>query len=589
MHKALTIAATGFLSLILPSVYLEGQAFSSLVYPGVGGQLEYSGYANEGQVSTGNRMIDFSHAGYMGGGVAIPWIPAAVALDPIPGGGDDHARIQEAIDFVATLPMSPAGFRGAVMLRAGTYDVSKTLIIDAGGIVIRGEGQHEGGTVVNFTATVQDNLFEFSGSGGWSRISGSTSSIADAVVPSGVRSFNVDSTAGYMVGDRLMIRRTPNQAWIDLLQMGQWGWTASSYTSQTPRTITQIDGNTITVDAPLVHAIESQYGGGEVTRYHFDGAVRQVGIELLRMESAHTSATDENHGWNAIQFRQVENAWVRQVTARYFGYSCVKIISQSLYVTVEDCAQLDPVSIITGGRRYSFIIDDSSFILVQRCYTSEGRHDYVTQSKTTGPTAFVDCLAENTHSDIGPHHRYSEGILFDNIKGDRINVQNREDSGTGHGWAGSQIVFWNCEANSFICDAPKAAMNFAIGCVGNHAQGSWAPGEPDGFWESHQLPVTPRSLYYAQLEDRLGTDAVMTVTTEAQRQGVIWDELATWRGEGQALGAPQLPPLRVNVVVGEWTSDPNFGWVYGFKSGWAYADSMGYFFQLNGSWIFLPR
>lgn len=581
-------AGSGILSLILPWVYLHGQALSSVVFPGPDGRLEYSGYANEGQVSTVNRMIDFSHAGYMGGGVAIPWIPVAVVLEPDSGGGDDHARIQAAIDAVTALPLSADGFRGVLLLRAGAYNVSRTLLIESDGVVIRGEGQDEAGTVIHFTATTQDNLFEFSGSGGWSRISGTTSSITDAIVPSGARSFNVESSAGFMIGDRLMIRRTPNQAWIDLLQMGQWGWTASSYTSQTPRTITHIDGNTITVDAPLVHAIESQYGGGEVYRYHFDGAIRQVGIERLRMESAYVSATDEDHGWNAVQFKQVENAWARQVTARYFGYSCVKIFSNSLYITVEDSAQLDPVSIITGGRRYSFIIDDASFILVQRCFASEGRHDYVTQSKTTGPTAFVDCLAEQTHSDIGPHHRYSEGILFDNVKGGRINVQNREDSGTGHGWAGSQIVFWNCEANSFICDAPKGAMNFAIGCVGNHAQGSWAPEEPDGYWESHQMPVAPRSLYYAQLEDRLGSEAVKAVTTAFQQQDGIWNQLSEWGGVGQAPGA-SLPPLGVNAIVGEWAEDPMLGWLYGYDSGWVYSEIIGFFFQANRSWIFLPR
>jgi hypothetical protein len=38
-------------------------------------------------------MIDFSWAGYMGGGVAIPWVPVAITLDPVTGTGDDHPRI----------------------------------------------------------------------------------------------------------------------------------------------------------------------------------------------------------------------------------------------------------------------------------------------------------------------------------------------------------------------------------------------------------------------------------------------------------------------------------------------------------------
>ena len=530
------------------TVEAVAEGYSSLVFPGPGDVLEYAGYANEGQVSTGNRMIDFSYAGYQGGGVAIPWVPVELALDPVAGGGDDHARIQTAIDTVSALPLSPAGFRGALLLRAGTYNVSETLLVTASGVVIRGEGQGSGGTVINFTATVKDDLFDFSGSGGWTKLEGTETAITDALVPCGVRSFNVASTSGLSVGDRLMVYRPTNQAWIDLLDMAQWGWTAAGFDDFfTPRRITAIDGNTITVDAPLVHAIETQYGGGVVYRYHFDGAIKQVGIERLRMESAFTSDTDEAHGWSAVRFNKAENAWVRQVTAKYFGYSCVDIRDRSQYVTVEDCAQLDPKSHITGGRRYSFRIDDSSFILFQRCYTEKGRHDFVVQSETSGPNVFVDGLAEITYNDIGPHYYYAEGILFDNIKGGAINVQNRTSGGSGHGWAGAQTVFWNCEANSLICDAPKAAMNFAIGCVGTKQQGMYAPDEPFGFWESHQVPVTPRSLYYTQLSDRLGNRAMRTVVTAAQSQARVWADLSSWHGDSEAPGLPPFAPLQVDL------------------------------------------
>ncbi|MEM7791727.1 MAG: hypothetical protein AAF546_10025 [Verrucomicrobiota bacterium] len=526
---------------------LWAQTYSSLVFPGADGRLVYAGYANEGQSTTDNRMIDFSHAGYRGGGVAIPWVPVVLTLEPDSDGGDDTARIQAAIDSVAAMPLGAEGFRGAILLKAGSYDVSETLWIRTRGIVIRGEGQHTAGTVIRFTATVQDNLFEFEGSSGWGKIGGSSTAITDSLVPSGVFSFNVQSISGLSVGDRVMVHRRPNQAWIDLLDMGQWGWTPNGYRATSPRVITAIDGNRVSLDAPVVQAIESQYGGGELYRYQFDGAVREVGIESLRLESSYASETDEKHGWNAVRFSRVENGWARQVTAKYFGRSCVDIDNQSLYITVEDCAMLDPKSIITGGRRYSFTVDDSSFILMQRCYARGGRHDFATDSKTPGPVVFVDCLAENTYSDIGPHHRYSEGILFDNVKGGEINVQNRASSGSGHGWAGAQTVFWNCVADSFICDAPKAAMNFAIGCTGSRSQGTWAPNEPYGFWESRQVPVTPRSLYYKQLEDRLGSEILQLVTTQAQRDGPIWSILAEWQGETQPPGVPSFAPVQVDA------------------------------------------
>jgi hypothetical protein len=375
-------------------------------------------------------------------------------------------------------------------------------------------------------------------------------------VPSGTQSFNVASTANLSAGDRIIVHRTPNQTWIDLLSMAQYGWTPGSYNSESPRVITAINGNTITIDAPLTHAIESQYGGGEVYRYHFNGALRQIGIENIRLESSFTSATDEDHGWNAVVFRQAENGWARRVTARHFGFSCVDIGNHSQFITVEDCAQLDPKSQVTGGRRYSFNLDNSSFVLMQRCYTRGGRHDYVTGSKTVGPNVFVDSLAENTNSDIGPHQRYAEGLLFDNLRGGEMNVQNRADSGSGHGWAGAQTVFWNCDATTMICDAPAAAMNFSIGNIATQEEGFWVPSEPEGIWESRGTPVTPRSLYYSQLEDRLDASAVATVTAANQQTGTIWSDLSAWKGDSDAPGLPVFYPVRANAgtdagVVGD--------------------------------------
>src|SRR5262249_12241460 len=62
----------------------------------------------------GARVPDFSHAGYGGGGVAIPDVPARVVVSP--ARGDAGARIQAAIDRVSALPPDARGFRGAVLL-----------------------------------------------------------------------------------------------------------------------------------------------------------------------------------------------------------------------------------------------------------------------------------------------------------------------------------------------------------------------------------------------------------------------------------------------------------------------------------------
>jgi hypothetical protein len=238
--------------------------------------------------------------------------------------------------------------------------------------------------------------------------------------------------------------------------------------------------------------------------------------------------------------QRVCDGWVRQVTSRYFGRGLVSITNRCKFITVEDCAHLDPKSTLAGGNRYSFNIDDVSYVLFQRCLTRGGRHDFVSGSMTPGPNAFVDGLATEALNDIGPHHRYATGQIYDNIKTEfnpddddvAINVQNRTTSGSGHGWSGAQIMFWNCVAPKVVCDAPVGAMNWAIGIIGEKTESRRSPNEPFGIWESHESPVLPRSLYYAQVKDRLGPRALQSIILPTQLNGPIWKELARWDGNG---------------------------------------------------------
>ena len=59
------------------------------VATGSTGKLEYK------TTPKGDRIVDFSYAGYMGGGVAIPNVQ--VRKEVAPSGGDDSAAIQAAI------------------------------------------------------------------------------------------------------------------------------------------------------------------------------------------------------------------------------------------------------------------------------------------------------------------------------------------------------------------------------------------------------------------------------------------------------------------------------------------------------------
>ena len=81
--------------------------------------------------------IDFSYCGYANGSRQIPRVLSRFAV--VPGGGDDTAVIQKAIDQASKLEMGAEGFRGAVLLRSGTFQVEGEMKLHTSGVVIRGE------------------------------------------------------------------------------------------------------------------------------------------------------------------------------------------------------------------------------------------------------------------------------------------------------------------------------------------------------------------------------------------------------------------------------------------------------------------
>ncbi len=489
------------------------------------GKLTYTLYANQGQENAVNQVPDFSSAGYRGGGVRLPEVPVKETV--LPDTGDVKAAIQRAIDRVAALPADANGFRGAVLLKTGIYHVGGSLFIRESGVVLRGEGNSLDGTVLIATQRSQHNLIEVRGTGsGFGEVAGSKARITTAYVPTGTRTFSVASHA-FRAGDEVVVQKTPNEAWINALDMARHGWAAADYKTQFERKIVAVNGNVLTLDAPIVDPIETVYGGGEVYKSDVVGRISETGVENLRLESVFRNNADESHGWNAIQFNRAENSWVKKVVVKYFGYSAVRLSNLSRYNTIEDCAMIDPKSQTTGSRKYSFDIEsNSSNNLFQRCMTWGGRHDYVTGSRVPGPNVFLDCFSDNTQSDIGPHHRWATGLLFDNVYGGQIRVRNRGASGTGHGWAGAQAMFWNCQSykSDFLVESPPTARNWAVGAVGV-TQGVGEDPSHNGYWESWGAHVPLRSLYLQQLRERLGEQAVSNIVIPEQLQGNLWAAL----------------------------------------------------------------
>lgn len=472
--------------------------------------IEYNNMLRYHPDEQGNIIPDFSRVGYHQG-VTPPEPPFTISIEPQEG--DNTPQIQQAINLLSERPIDTNGFRGCLLLKKGIYHLSDQITISASGIIIRGEGCDENGTVLIANAPKQYTLIKVTGSGTRSEISGSRTNINMPFVPVGAKKIKVDRAYIYKPGDNVVIYRPGTAQWISDLKMDQIDertdgtiieqWKPSSYSFHFERKIEKINGDTLILDVPIVMHIDSKYGGGQVYKYQFEGRISECGIENMLLKSYYAHDTDEKHAWTAIAFEKAINCWTRNITAQHFAYSAIHIKSTARNISVLNCKCIEAKSLITGGRRYSFNCD-GQMNLFKNCFASEGRHDFVTGARVCGPNVFTQCTAINAHSDIGPHHRWAMGTLYDLVTTDgQINVQDRGNYGTGHGWAGANQILWNCTAKEICLQNPwVTSKNYAIGCTGKKWDGRF-PDRPSGIWEGLNTPgLQPQSLYEAQMNQK---------------------------------------------------------------------------------------
>ncbi len=524
----LALVAALLCALVSPAPALARPAIS--VRAGADGQLTYTPDA------AGNRVIDFSHAGYGGGGEPIPFVPAVISVSastraPL----DDRARIQAALDAVATRQMGPDGFRGAVLLAPGRYVIDGTLRLNASGIVLRGSGQGENendptATVLVSARPSRHTLIEISGRGERTELAATRQPIADAFVPVGATRLSVSDASAFPPGTRVVVRRPSPAAWIAHLGMDTFsGWRPENRVSWAPgsrdlvweRTITAVgphdaatDTSTLTLDAPLTTSLDRAFGGGTLTRCEFPGRINHVGVENLRCISdydrAFPNARDEEHAWVCVALDKVEHAWVRQLTAQHFVSYVIHAQADSRALTIEDCTALAPVSELAAYRRRVFSIG-GQLTLVQRCTSEHGLRDFTTGFAATGPNVFLQCRATAALDWSGPVESWASGLLYDNvvIRGNALRFLNRGANGQGAGWTTANSLLWNCESTEIQIQSPPGAPNQAYGSKGVIVDDNLT-------YDPRVMPfrefvrgsaTKPDSLYLAQLAARRGPAA----------------------------------------------------------------------------------
>ena len=479
------------------------------------GKLEYKA------TPKGDRIMDFSHAGYMGGGVVLPALP--VKKEVAPSGGDDTAAIQAAIGEVSAQPLV-GGFRGAVFLKPGKFHCSKEVTITQDGVVLRGSGSGKDGTLIEMTGEPHTAfIIEGPDLSFPKETPANTFPIADPYVPAGTVSLSLKDAKGLAAGDAIRIRWPRTAKWIQFMGMADLvrkrkgkqdspqTWMKEDTMITIHRSIRSIEGNRFTLDVPLTDTIDAQFFEKEPAVVIKTPAVKrlsQCGIESLQIVSPpHKGTLTAGKNISVALKGDTEDCWVKDIVMRE-TLNNVQVWGGCRRITITEAHSYHNSTVEKGAGYPADISIRGSQVLVDRCSSHGLGGFYVaTLNQAAMLNVVLNCTFEGTGS-IQPHMHWSTGLLIDSctIPDGRIDLINRQSSGSGHGWAIGWGVAWNCNVKYLQIQTPPGAPNLAIGCKGEpHKTFS-----KDAFMSNNQ-PVTPASLYLAQLRERLGEAAVKNI------------------------------------------------------------------------------
>ncbi|MFW5972736.1 MAG: NPCBM/NEW2 domain-containing protein [Bacteroidota bacterium] len=518
----------------------EAQPVSGIVYP-TGDSLAYV------TDREGNRIPDFSHAGYRNGEHRLPTSSDVPCVSTVRPG----ESIQDAIDAV---PEDANGdFSGAVCLTRGIFELVEPIFLNRSGIVLRGVGDDPGSPQ---GATILRAMWRSSepaevivvGGGGWGSwrhyLDGFQSDITTDRVTVGRRSFQVSRTGNLRVGDRVLVVSPCTDRWLAAIDYGgsSQPWKSCSDVGPNPdieyyRRVAEVSGRTVTLDAPIYTHLDRSLAPARLHRIDWSSARRHIktniGVEHLRVEIAFDPSViddrlapdqwpyaDTRHAVTAIIFKQVEDAWIRNSTLRHFSHAGVNTRVASR-VTIQNVQALDPVAPYDGGRRYNFSMGGwTQLVLIRDTRATYARHGHVTNGGiSTSGIVFLRTRGYNsTQPSAESHQRWSQGLLFDNHR--EINPRNWDqnplirlgDNSPGeHGWAAVHSVVWNMNVGRgtsnrwMLLQRPPTALNYAIGFTGESVSAvnrRFGTVHRPGYVEHVNEVVAPRSLYEAQLRAR---------------------------------------------------------------------------------------
>jgi len=460
--------------------------------------------------------MDYSSAGYMGGKDLPEETSIPVKMTVKPTGADDTKAIQDAIDSVSVMPLN-GKFRGAVLLTRGTFRITKSLVISASGVVLRGSGSSQ--TIISSNI---DNVVKIEGKTKMSYGKSTANKLVKKYYPFGSTTFELQTTTGLKVGDTVMMVSVISQKFIELLGMDKLvrdgkpqTWIKAGSSVTTERVISAIDKNNVTLDAAYPDSIRPDLFDDDndipyIREFSWENRLEHSGVENLKAinpkaQNSHQFATFDN----------AMNCWARDLFLQDFGSGVVTTGPATKFVTLKELQVVYTAVYLPAAPPQILSFEGTQHLHINSTITGGGKYWPLSSGSTRfrGPIVHHNINIDATAgAQAVPHMRWSTGMLYDNVinpKGS-VSFTYRGIMGSGHGWTMGWGVIYNCQAKTLVAsnphsyfDAKKPVLykNYLIGSKGTNTKG-WQAKELDGTYDRVGQMVAPQSLYLAQVAAR---------------------------------------------------------------------------------------
>lgn len=474
-------------------------------------------------------LPDFSYSGYQFSEKEIPDVSGWARFDVTDYGaipdeeGYDDAGIQAAID-AAEASSEPA----VVFFPPGRYiisadnDIEKFITVNRSDIVLKGSGAGDGGTEIFMDKMRVSN-------GHWQilfrpdRIN--TQTLTSITEPAERNDFTVTvADVGQLeVGQSVTISHRSlefaREYYGDLEFSPRWTQMFAENGGMSiheNHLIEHISGNEVTFKNPLQTDLPSVSGSYNIRRME---PLEEVGIEDIRFVGnwpsvgetfVHHKNDIHDYAWNALQFKYVQNAWVRN--CEFKDWSQVMDIRESMAVTVEN------VEVSGKAAHASFLNRRSYGLLIKDFKNTTGGlvGNFLTAPTHHGPgVGFSGVCTVYLRGQLSPGQRIDAhsgspyASLYDDMSGGNMLKNGGPERFYPH--HGRHLVMWNHRHDN--AGAPISYNFWQLDRRNNPTYAEpyfvgFQPTSPTtfigaGLDELHGQEVQPKSLFEAQLQLRL--------------------------------------------------------------------------------------